>query len=102
MFNTSRVGRCFQPDLPNAQGTKWKRKCFAIMDKVQDEAKQMKCVVCHGDTIEPRSVREELHVGDDIVYVNVDALVCTQCGERYFDRNTIHKLESIESEFERS
>ncbi len=60
----------------------------------------MKCVICHGDTIEPRSVREELHIGDDIVYVTVDALVCTQCGERYFDRATVRKLESIERELE--
>lgn len=58
----------------------------------------MSCVICHGDTIEPRSVREELHIGDDIVYVTVDALVCAQCGERYFDRATVRKLESIERE----
>jgi YgiT-type zinc finger domain-containing protein len=70
------------------------------MDSVQDEAKQMKCVICHGDTIVPKSVREELHLGDDIVYVTVDALVCTQCGERYFDRATVRKLESIERKLE--
>ena len=68
------------------------------MDSVQEEAKHMKCVICHGDTIEPRSVREELHIDDDIVYVTVDALVCSQCGERYFDRATVRKLESIERE----
>ena len=72
------------------------------MDSVQDEAKQMKCVICHGDTIEPRSVREELQLGDDIVYVTVDALVCTQCGERYFDRSTVRKLETIERELEKN
>ena len=71
------------------------------MDRLQDEAKQMKCVICRGETIEAENVREELHVGDDIVYVNVDALVCSQCGERYFDRATVRRLESIERELER-
>jgi YgiT-type zinc finger domain-containing protein len=72
------------------------------MDSLQEEAKQMKCVICRGEEIVPRSVREEIHVGDDIVYVAVDALVCTQCGERYFDRATVRKLENIERELERS
>ena len=71
------------------------------MERVQDEAKQMKCVICRGETIEPRSVREELHVGDDIIYVTVEALVCTQCGERYFDRATVRRMETIERELER-
>ena len=62
----------------------------------------MKCFICHGDTIEPRTFREELHVGDDIVHVNIDALVCTQCGERYLDRSTIRRLEVIECELEQS
>jgi YgiT-type zinc finger domain-containing protein len=72
------------------------------MDSVQNEAKEMKCVICHGDTIEPRAVREELHIGDDIVYVTVDALVCTQCSERYFDRATVRKLENIERELQQT
>jgi len=62
----------------------------------------MKCVICQGDTIVPRNVREEIHVDDDIVYVQVDALVCTQCGERYFDRTTVRRLEGIERELEGS
>ena len=68
------------------------------MDRLQEEASQMKCVICRGEEIVPRSVREEIHVGDDIVYVTVEALVCTQCGERYFDRATVRKLENIERE----
>jgi YgiT-type zinc finger domain-containing protein len=60
----------------------------------------MKCVICRGEEIVPRSVREEIHVADDIIYVTVDALVCTQCGERYFDRATVRRLESIERELE--
>jgi YgiT-type zinc finger domain-containing protein len=62
----------------------------------------MKCLICRGDDVEQREVRKELHVGDDIVYVTVDALVCTQCGERYFDRSTVRKLESIERKLEGS
>ena len=71
------------------------------MDRLQEEASEMKCVICRGEEIVPRSVREEIHVADDIIYVTVDALVCTQCGERYFDRATVRKLESIERELER-
>lgn len=71
------------------------------MDRLQEEANEMKCVICRGEEIVPRSVREEIHVADDIIYVTVDALVCTQCGERYFDRATVRKLESIERELER-
>jgi YgiT-type zinc finger domain-containing protein len=71
------------------------------MDRLQNEANEMKCVICRGEKIVPRSVREEIHVGDDIVYVTVEALVCTQCGERYFDRATVRKLETIERELER-
>jgi len=56
----------------------------------------MKCVICHGDKIEPKDVHEELAVGNDVVYASVRALVCQTCGERYYDRRAMHFLEEAE------
>jgi len=56
----------------------------------------MKCVICHGDDIQLRDVREELAVGNDVVFVSVKALVCGTCGERYYDRRVMRFLEEAE------
>ena len=56
----------------------------------------MKCVICHGDEIKVMEVKEEFAVGNDIVYVQVKVPVCKNCGERYYDRRTMHFLERIE------
>ena len=54
----------------------------------------MKCVICHSDEIRVKAVHEEIARGDDIVRVPIEALVCANCGERYYDRNTMRKLEA--------
>ena len=54
----------------------------------------MKCVVCHGDDVRQKTVKEEVPVGSDIVMVPVEAFVCSACGERYYDRRTMKYLES--------
>lgn len=56
----------------------------------------MKCIICHGESIEKRSVREERNVGNDIIYIPVDVLECLTCGERYYDRKTMRYIEDIE------
>lgn len=56
----------------------------------------MKCLICHGEDIVTRDVREELTSGDDVVYVPVKILVCQTCGERYYDRKTMRFLEEAE------
>lgn len=56
----------------------------------------MKCVICHGDSIELMEVKEEFPMGNDIVYIPVSVPVCKSCGERYYDRRTMHFLEEIE------
>ena len=56
----------------------------------------MKCLICHGEAIEPTNVEEELTVGNDIVKVPVRVLVCLSCGERYYDRKTMRYLEEVE------
>ena len=56
----------------------------------------MKCIICHGDQIEPREVSEEFSAGQDIVCFNVTVPVCRTCGERYYDRKTMRLLEEME------
>ena len=58
----------------------------------------MKCVVCHGETIEVREVKEPIEVGSDLLYVTVTTPVCQTCGERYYDRKTVKYLEDVEAE----
>jgi YgiT-type zinc finger domain-containing protein len=56
----------------------------------------MKCVICHGDNIEAKSIQEILTIGNDVVYVPLKVLVCNSCGERYYDRRAMHLLETAE------
>ncbi|MBW1679194.1 MAG: YgiT-type zinc finger protein [Deltaproteobacteria bacterium] len=56
----------------------------------------MKCVICHGDEIGVKEVKEEFMVNNDIIYVPIKVPVCNTCGERYYDRRTMQTLEEIE------
>lgn len=56
----------------------------------------MKCIICHGEDIKVTEVKEELPIGNDIVYIPVKVPVCKTCGERYYDRRTMQFLEGIE------
>ena len=58
----------------------------------------MKCIICHGEDIYVSDVREELKVGNDIIYTPIRIPVCRSCGERYYDRRTVRHLEKIERE----
>jgi hypothetical protein len=42
-------------------------------------------------------IEEEIKSGTDIVLVPMDALVCMNCGERYYDRKTMRKIEDVRS-----
>ena len=53
----------------------------------------MKCTLCHGDHIAKSMVQERIPVGNDIVLVPIEVLVCQSCGERFYDRATLHRLE---------
>ena len=55
----------------------------------------MKCVICNGSDIEVRAVDEQIALGDDIVLVRLTLPVCSQCGERYYDRKAIQLIEQI-------
>ena len=56
----------------------------------------MKCVICHGEQIQPQNVREELRGGNNVVYVMAQALVSQTCGERYYDRRAMQFLDGAE------
>jgi YgiT-type zinc finger domain-containing protein len=56
----------------------------------------MKCIICHSTDITVRRVDEPLSRGEDMILVPVEVLVCNNCGERYYDRRTMKRLEGIE------
>ncbi len=55
----------------------------------------MKCVICHSEDIRSKPLYEEIYRGDDVIRVPLEVLVCTNCGERYYDRQTMQRLENI-------
>ena len=57
----------------------------------------MKCVVCKGSDIELKSVDEQIRTERDIVLFLMNILVCSNCGERYYDRKSMRKMEEIRS-----
>ncbi len=57
----------------------------------------MKCVICKGSNIELKTVDEQIRTGKDIVLVPMNILVCSNCGERYYDRKAMKKIEKIKS-----
>lgn len=57
----------------------------------------MKCVVCKSSDIQMKNVEEEIEIGNDIILIPVDVLVCSNCGERYYDRKTLKKIEELKS-----
>ena len=61
----------------------------------------MRCVICKGSEIQMKMVEEEVKSGRDIVLVPMEVLVCTSCGERYYDRKAIKKIENIRERLKR-
>ena len=55
----------------------------------------MKCVVCKSSDIELKTVDEQIKTERDIILVPMNILVCSNCGERYYDRKSIRKIEEI-------
>ncbi len=55
----------------------------------------MKCVICHGEDIGIKHIDEEIRRGDDVIRVRLDIHVCAGCGERYYDRTAMQRLERI-------
>lgn len=57
----------------------------------------MKCVICKSSDIQKMMIEEEIKSGMDIILVSVEVLVCMNCGERYYDRKTMRKIEDVRS-----
>ena len=57
----------------------------------------MRCVVCKSTDIEKKLIDEEIKVDRNIVLVSMEVLVCNNCGERYYDRSTMRKIEEFRS-----
>ena len=55
----------------------------------------MKCIVCKGSDIELKTVDEQIRTEHDIILVPMNILVCSNCGERYYDRQSMRKIEEI-------
>jgi len=62
----------------------------------------MKCVICHGEVIKVTDVKEEVVVGNDVVYIPIKVPVCKTCGERYYDRRTMQFLEEVEGKLNKT
>lgn len=57
----------------------------------------MKCVICKSSNIQMKMVEEEIKSGRDIVLIPMEVLVCLNCGERYYDRKNMRKIEEIKA-----
>jgi len=57
----------------------------------------MRCVICKSSDIQMKMAKEEIKSGKDIVLIPMEVLVCLNCGERYYDRKTMRKIEEIRS-----
>ena len=57
----------------------------------------MKCVICHSSNIADKVVGEAIWAGSNVVLVPFRVLVCNDCGERYYNRQAMQHLESIEA-----
>ena len=61
----------------------------------------MKCVVCNSSNIEMKSVEEEIRSDKDILLMPLEVLICLSCGERYYDRKIMKKIEEMRSKLKK-
>ena len=61
----------------------------------------MKCVICKSSQIEMKKVEEEIRLGSNILLVPMEVLVCLSCGERYYDKKAMKKIEETRSRSKR-
>jgi hypothetical protein len=40
----------------------------------------MKCIICNSPDIGKRVVEEEIHLGQDVILVPMEVMVCLRCG----------------------
>jgi YgiT-type zinc finger domain-containing protein len=61
----------------------------------------MKCVICKSSQIEMKKVEEEIRLGSNILLVPMEVLVCLSCGERYYDKKAMKKIEETRSRLQK-
>lgn len=61
----------------------------------------MKCVICNSPDVELKKVEEEIRSGRNILLVPMEVLVCLSCGERYYDKKAMNKIEEMRSRLQR-
>ncbi|MBI3117503.1 MAG: YgiT-type zinc finger protein [Candidatus Hydrogenedentes bacterium] len=55
----------------------------------------MKCEVCNSETYRKKLRKQHWFRGKLYIIENVDAEVCTECGERYFQATTLDKIDAL-------
>jgi YgiT-type zinc finger domain-containing protein len=60
---------------------------------------QIKCVICHSPDIQKKQVEEEIKSNRDILLMPIDVLLCSSCGERYYDKKTLRRIEEMRLKF---
>jgi CRISPR/Cas system-associated protein Csx1 len=48
-----------------------------------------------------KAVEEEIRSDKDILLIPLEVLVCLSCGERYYDRKTMKKIEEMRSKLKK-
>ena len=64
-------------------------------------AKLSKCFRCGSTDIQERLVEEFVRQGQYVVALRLSADVCSNCGERYFDRGNATQIEDVRSRLAR-
>lgn len=62
----------------------------------------MRCVVCKSSDIRMKEVEEEIRSRGDIFLFPMQVLVCSSCGERYYDRKAMRMVEEMRDRIEES
>ena len=57
----------------------------------------MECIVCKFSKIENKTLDMQIAAGRDIVFVPMNIMVCSNCGERYYSIEIMSKIEEIKS-----
>ena len=55
----------------------------------------MRCVICNSSDVEMKKVDEEIRSNNDILLIPMEVLVCLSCGERYYDRKSMKRIEEV-------
>jgi YgiT-type zinc finger domain-containing protein len=64
-------------------------------------AKLSKCFRCGSREIEERPVEQLVRQGRYVVALRVPADVCSSCGERYFEGDSVRMFESVKARIQR-